>query len=140
MGDDGGLGNVDPALAGVLGYRVERAEVPAAVVLHGRQLPIDVAVLRIGAELGAIASERLVDQEFPDRHRGTVDRRRPRRRDADVGHVVDVGLGRLDLHVGEGDVEPADLLQRCGVVDDLQTLEVVDHVDQWLAHHVAFAR
>ena len=38
------------------------------------------------------------------------------------------------------DVEPADLVEAGGGVDDIEALQVLDEVDEWLAHHVALAR
>ena len=49
------------------------------------------------SSVGAIATERLVDQQVADRDLVAVDRGGARRGDADVGDVGDVGLGRVDL-------------------------------------------
>ena len=133
------LGNVVATVACILGDRVERAEIPASVVFHRCQFPIEIRILRCVVEVGTVAAERLIDQQVADRHAVTIDRSGAGSGDANVGDVVDVGGARFDLHVVEHDVEPADLVEAGGAVDDVESLEVADDVDQRLAHHVALA-
>ena len=126
--------------ARALGDRVEGAEVPPAVTLHGGQLPVDVGFRRLAAEIGPVSTEGLVDHELADGHVATVDRDSACRGDVDVGHVVDVGGSRLDLNVLEAHVEPTDLAEVGRVVGNAEPLEMFDHVDQRLPQGVALAR
>ena len=112
------VGNVVATIAGIFSDRVEGAEVPTSVTLHRCQLPVDIGALWFAAEVGPIAAERLVDQQRPDRHVFTVDRCGAGGRDSDVGDVVDIGVGLVDVDVLEADVEPSDLVERRRGVGD----------------------
>ena len=141
MRDDSRLGDLGAVGAHVFGDRVEGTEVPTPVALDRRQMPVDVGALRLGVEIGPLATERLVDQQVTDRHRR---RRRSRQYLVAVIRMLEMSSTFVSVvstaTLSKARSSPPTLSRRRRVTDDLEPLEVVDEVDQWLAERLAFAR
>ena len=95
----------------LLGGRVEEAQVPATVLLDGRDRERD--LLRLGlllelVELGEVVLGDLLAHEVAERQVGAVDARRQRCRDGEVDDVVDVRRVDLDGPVADREVDAAD--------------------------------
>ena len=133
-------GLVAGLLTGLLGDRVEEADVPAAVLLHGRQAQLRRRVSRLGGRRRALAAERLVDDDVAEREGLAVDGGLVRRGDVDGRDVG--GRRRVggDLGVGELDVEALDLARIGVVTEHVEALEVVDQVDHRLAEGLPLPR